>query len=134
MRFPEQEESRIIVDDRLMTIVVPTKLVDGGGKEEAVIEKMSASISDTCSSEFKKENSELSLACEFSSKAAADSRHISFGKLEVRYYPIILGDHPDCSEGPPVRLLLLSTERLYMFLLLDSIIIVLTRNSLQMFL
>jgi hypothetical protein len=111
MRFPEQEESRIIVDDRLMTIVEPTKFVDGGGKEEVVKEKRSASISDTCSSEFKNENNELSLACEFSSKAGADSRHVSFGKLEVRYYPIILGDHPDCSEGPPVRLLLLSTAR-----------------------
>lgn len=29
-------------------------------------------------------------------------KHVTFGDLEMRHYPIILGDHPDCSSGPPV--------------------------------
>jgi hypothetical protein len=30
-------------------------------------------------------------------------KHVSFGDLEMRYYAVVLGDHPDCSSGPPVR-------------------------------
>lgn len=29
-------------------------------------------------------------------------KHVSFGDLEIRHYGIVLGDHPDCSSGPPV--------------------------------
>lgn len=29
-------------------------------------------------------------------------KHVSFGELEIRKYPVILGDHPECSMGPPV--------------------------------
>lgn len=29
-------------------------------------------------------------------------KHVSFGDLEMRHYAIVLGDHPDCSSGPPV--------------------------------
>ena len=31
-------------------------------------------------------------------------RHISFGSVTVREYAMVLGDHPDCSYGPPVTL------------------------------
>lgn len=32
-------------------------------------------------------------------------RHrVSFGEIQVRKYPIILGDHPDCSSGPPISI------------------------------
>lgn len=95
MRFPEG--SQVIY--RLVTMV-PNIFVDGEVKEMMNRPNfLTVSIGDTCS-EFK-ENNELSLASALSSKAP-DSRQVSFGKLEVRYYPIILGDHPDCSEGPPV--------------------------------
>lgn len=29
------------------------------------------------------------------------NRKVSFGDVEIRTYPVILGDHPDC-VGPPV--------------------------------
>jgi hypothetical protein len=32
------------------------------------------------------------------------TRHVSFGDLEVRKYPVMLGDHPECSMGPPVSI------------------------------
>lgn len=34
----------------------------------------------------------------------AQLKRVSFANLEVRQYPIILGDHPDCSNGPPVTI------------------------------
>jgi len=32
------------------------------------------------------------------------TRRISFGDIEIRKYPVILGDHPDCEMGPPVTI------------------------------
>lgn len=32
------------------------------------------------------------------------SPRVSFGSIEVRDYPLELGDHPECSRGPPVTL------------------------------
>ena len=32
------------------------------------------------------------------------NKRVTFGDIEFRKYPIILGDHPDCSIGPPVCL------------------------------
>jgi len=29
---------------------------------------------------------------------------VSFGEVNVRRYPIVLGDHPDCSQGPPISI------------------------------
>ena len=29
-------------------------------------------------------------------------KRVTFGTIEFRKYPIILGDHPDCTMGPPV--------------------------------
>jgi hypothetical protein len=29
-------------------------------------------------------------------------KHVAFGSLEIRCYPVILGDHPECAMGPPV--------------------------------
>lgn len=34
----------------------------------------------------------------------AETKRVSFGRLSVRKYPIVLGDHPDCSCGPPVTI------------------------------
>lgn len=31
-------------------------------------------------------------------------RRVSFNKIEIREYPICLGDHPDCSTGPPLTI------------------------------
>lgn len=31
-------------------------------------------------------------------------KKVSFGLVEFRHHPIIMGDHPDCSQGPPVSL------------------------------
>lgn len=39
-------------------------------------------------------------------------KHVSFGDLEIRHYGIVLGDHPDCSSGPPVRRTSMSCKRL----------------------
>jgi hypothetical protein len=115
MGFPEG--SRI---ERLMTIL-PTNLFD------VEVEKMrsrpssfscsSASISSDAGNEYKKKRGLALTSAGVSSKEVV-SRHVSFGKLEVRYYPIILGDHPDCSEGPPVSFFFrLAEPRLLMFLL-----------------
>uniref|UniRef100_A0A7S4ISU6 Uncharacterized protein n=1 Tax=Odontella aurita TaxID=265563 RepID=A0A7S4ISU6_9STRA len=35
---------------------------------------------------------------------APPAKRVSFGRLSVRKYPIVLGDHPECSCGPPVTL------------------------------
>lgn len=32
----------------------------------------------------------------------AKDSHVMWGDVEVRIYPIIPGDHPDCVQGPPV--------------------------------
>ena len=38
-----------------------------------------------------------------SERSSSDGKpHVSFGDLEVRNYAVVLGDHPDCSSGPPV--------------------------------
>ena len=34
--------------------------------------------------------------------ARSPTKHVRFSTIEIRKYPMILGDHPDCSEGPPV--------------------------------
>jgi hypothetical protein len=34
-------------------------------------------------------------------------KRVKFGEVEIRKYPLILGDHPECCMGPPVRLLVL---------------------------
>mmetsp|Transcript_27683 Transcript_27683/g.42635 ORF Transcript_27683/g.42635 Transcript_27683/m.42635 type:complete len:200 (+) Transcript_27683:185-784(+) len=31
-------------------------------------------------------------------------RRVTFGSLEIRSYPVILGDHPECAMGPPLAL------------------------------
>lgn len=36
------------------------------------------------------------------SNVATTRKEVSFGRTQVRKYPIILGDHPDCAFGPPV--------------------------------
>lgn len=33
-----------------------------------------------------------------------DVKRVKFGRVEFKHHPIILGDHPDCSCGPPVSL------------------------------
>jgi hypothetical protein len=37
-------------------------------------------------------------------------KHVSFGDLEIRHYGVVLGDHPDCSSGPPVRTTIMSCK------------------------
>lgn len=37
-----------------------------------------------------------------SSTSSGEEKHVHFGDLEMRNYEIVLGDHPDCSSGPPV--------------------------------
>ena len=32
------------------------------------------------------------------------SLHVGFGNIEVRNYKVTLGDHPNCTYGPPVQL------------------------------
>ncbi len=32
------------------------------------------------------------------------SKHVAFSDIEIRKYPVILGDHPECCLGPPVSL------------------------------
>ena len=58
---------------------------------------------------------ETTLPIESTSRLTCDlgmkKKHVSFGSLEVRKYPIVLGDHPDCSMGPPVRSLSLAGSR-----------------------
>jgi hypothetical protein len=29
---------------------------------------------------------------------------VAFGSIEIREHVLVLGDHPDCSHGPPVQL------------------------------
>jgi hypothetical protein len=38
-----------------------------------------------------------------SSSSSLINKKVSFGTLQVRKYPFILGDHPDVNGGPPVR-------------------------------
>jgi hypothetical protein len=36
------------------------------------------------------------------SSTCSSKKRVSFGNLEIRNYPVALGDHPNCSLGPPV--------------------------------
>lgn len=36
------------------------------------------------------------------SDSSNEQKRVHFGNLEMRNYEIVLGDHPDCSSGPPV--------------------------------
>jgi hypothetical protein len=36
-------------------------------------------------------------------------RRVTFGEVEIRKYPIIPGNHPDCVSGPPVSTALQTT-------------------------
>lgn len=38
------------------------------------------------------------------SDSSSEQKRVQFGNLEMRNYEIILGDHPDCSSGPPVSI------------------------------
>jgi hypothetical protein len=37
-------------------------------------------------------------------------KHVQFRDVEIRKYPIILGDHPECSMGPPVSSIFLTSS------------------------
>jgi hypothetical protein len=39
-----------------------------------------------------------------SSSSNASCKYVSFDKVQVRAYVRIVGDHPDCKEGPPLSL------------------------------
>mmetsp|Transcript_33470 Transcript_33470/g.48474 ORF Transcript_33470/g.48474 Transcript_33470/m.48474 type:complete len:228 (-) Transcript_33470:103-786(-) len=39
-----------------------------------------------------------------SNAAQHRSVRVSFDRIEVREYPVRLGDHPDCSSGPPITI------------------------------
>jgi len=39
-----------------------------------------------------------------SSSSSSEQKKVHFGNLEMRNYAIVLGDHPDCSSGPPVSI------------------------------
>jgi hypothetical protein len=38
------------------------------------------------------------------SDSSNEQKRVYFGNLEMRKYEIVLGDHPDCSSGPPVAI------------------------------
>lgn len=40
----------------------------------------------------------------FHGALVSTTKNVSFGDLEVRKYPVMLGDHPECSMGPPVSI------------------------------
>lgn len=35
---------------------------------------------------------------------SSEGKKVHFGSLEMRNYEVVLGDHPDCSSGPPISL------------------------------
>lgn len=39
-----------------------------------------------------------------SSTCSEKRKHVHFGELHMRCYELVLGDHPDCSSGPPVSI------------------------------
>jgi len=41
---------------------------------------------------------------EFREHPLVGSKQVSFGNVEIRKYPLILGDHPECCLGPPVTI------------------------------
>jgi hypothetical protein len=40
----------------------------------------------------------------FEALDCSDEKHVSFGYCVVRKYPVVLGDHPECSMGPPITI------------------------------
>ena len=45
---------------------------------------------------------EVSIDITASDNDSEDDKHVRFGSIEIRCYPVILGDHPECAAGPPV--------------------------------
>ena len=56
-------------------------------------------VSEKISSSERGKNPSMS-----SSSSNNKKKRVSFGTLSVRRYDMILGDHPDCTVGPPVQL------------------------------
>lgn len=38
------------------------------------------------------------------SAVSSEAKHVSFDRLSIREYDLVLGDHPCCTDGPPVSL------------------------------
>jgi hypothetical protein len=57
---------------------------------------------DDIDKEFQPEHGSATLATTRKKECTTSDRRVRFGTVELRVYPMTLGDNPSCSHGPPV--------------------------------
>ena len=106
---PNKKEVRDLKPVRNHYTMVPKrsclKLVPSEPVVAEKISRRSESMPDLCAISFRSQQSEDSCAS-LSSSSESESKKVAveFGSIEIRRHRLVLGDHPDCSYGPPVQL------------------------------
>jgi len=78
---------------------------DLGLPELAPVSDSSASSSDSILLDRSALHVPLEVGGEsFKEQCCGTPKRVSFGDVEIRKYPVILGDHPNCEVGPPVTI------------------------------
>jgi hypothetical protein len=77
-------------------------------KSSNKLEESDSTLSTCCvddideDEEFQPEGSSATLATTMEEECTTSDRRVRFGTVELRVYPMTLGDNPSCSYGPPV--------------------------------
>jgi hypothetical protein len=75
-------------------------------KSSKLGEESDSTLSTRClgdiDGEFQPERSGVTLVSTREEECTTSDRRVTFGTVELRVYPMTLGDNPSCSHGPPV--------------------------------
>ena len=102
-------QSTMPIDERMFRVKSST--AKQGNRDVPDLEPVSdcsassCEIHGPCDQDYGPQNVPLEVGGEkFREHPFVDSKHVAFGDIEIRKYPVILGDHPECCLGPPVSL------------------------------